>query len=325
MKNKITNINLDRLAPVAVYTHTRYDHLVQTLESLKNNFLAPYSVLYVVSDAPKTEAQKDDVWRIREYVDGITGFREVIRIYRDKNFGLKLSIPMAEKAIIGDHGTIINMEDDNISSRNYLDYMNGGLQYFQDDSSVYSISGYRPPIQSLKIDDDSDIWFYPWNISWGYALWKPKHDRFHPLTNNYPLLRKTGRLQKQNRAGGLYVSDSLKRDYEGKKYFPDAILGTEMFLAQMKTVVPVVSKIRNIGQDGSGQSTGMVTDRYYGELDSSGKRNFNFASESTCADLYRENARVFYNGGVFTRISRLAGIYHELSSFRAKWFSRARF
>ena len=324
MMNEIMKINLDRLAPVAVYTHTRYSHLVQTLESLKNNFLAPYSVLYVVSDAPKVESHKDAVRRIREYVDNLTGFKEVVRIYRDKNFGLKLSLPMAEEAIIGDHGTIINMEDDNISSRNYLDFMNGGLQYFQNDFSVYSVSGYRPPIQSSKIDDDSDIWFYPWNMSWGYALWKSKYDRFHPLINNYPLLRKTGKLQEQNKAGGLYVSDSLKRDYEGKKYFPDAILGTEMFLARMKTVVPVVSKIRNIGQDGSGQSSSMVTDKYDGELDSSGKRCFNFTSESSCADLYRANARVFYNGGFLTRISRRAGIYHEFSSLRAKWSLRVR-
>jgi len=314
------NINLDRLAPIAVYTHTRYSHLVQTLESLKNNFLAPHSILYVVSDGPKVEAHKNAVRKIREYVDNLTGFREVVRIYRNKNFGLKLSLPMAEKAIIRDHGLIINMEDDNISSRNYLDFMNGGLQYFQDDISVYSISGYRPPIQGSKIDDDSDIWFYPWNMSWGYALWKNKYDKFHPLINNYPLLHKTGKLRDQNKAGGLYVSDSLKRDYEEKKYFPDAILGTEMFLARMKTVVPVVSKIRNIGQDGSGQSSSMTTDKYDVKLDGSGKRIFNFASESSCADLYRANAKTFYNGGFLTRISRMAGIYHELSKLREKWF-----
>lgn len=310
-------INFDRLSPVAVYTHTRYSHLVKTLASLKNNFLAPHTVLYVVSDAPKLEEQTDAVRRIREYVDNLTGFREIIRIYHNKNLGAKLSVSNAERTILGDHGVIISMEDDNVSSRNYLDFMNGGLQYFQDDSSVYSISGYRPAFQEVRHDDKSDIWFYPWNISWGYALWKSKYQRINPIINNYPLLRKLGKIQEQNRAGGLYVSDSLKRDYEGKKYFPDAILGTEMFIAGMKTVIPVISKIKNIGQDGSGVSSRMATSKYDGILDISENRIFNYAVESSYAALYREKAKNFYNGGFLTRLSRYAGIYHELSKLRA--------
>ncbi|MCB8747115.1 hypothetical protein LHU53_09365 [Rhodoferax sp. U2-2l] len=324
MKINELTLDLNRLAPVAVYTHTRYDHLVQTLDSLKNNFLAPNSVLYVVSDAPKVDAHKIDVQRIRDYVDDLTGFREIVRIYRNKNLGLKLSLPMAEKAIIGDHGKIINMEDDNISSRNYLDFMNGGLQYFEGDSTIYSISGYCPPIQDSLICDDSDIWFYPWNMSWGYAVWKAKYDKFHPLVNNYPILRKSGKIRAQNRAGGLYVSDSLKRDHDMQKYFPDAVLCTEMFLAGMRTVVPVVSKIRNIGQDGSGQSSGLTTDKYDVVLDNSKKRIFNFNTESAQAQRYRKEATDFYNGGLLTRISRFLGIYHELSSLRARWLNSSK-
>lgn len=316
-----SNIDLNRLAPVAVYTHTRYNHLVSTLESLKNNFLAANSVLYVVSDAPKLEEHNIDVQRIRDYVDDLTGFREIVRIYRDKNLGLKLSLPMAEKAIVSDHGRVISMEDDNISSKNYLDFMNAGLQYFENDSSIYSISGYCPPIQDSVVFDNSDFWFYPWNLSWGYAVWKKKYDKFHPLINNYPILRRLGKISAQNKAGGLYVSDSLKRDYQMKKYFPDAILCTEMFLAEMRTVVPAVSKIRNIGQDGSGQSSSMTTDKYNVVLDDSGKRIFNFSAESPHAQLYRKAAMAFYNGGFLTRMSRMLGIYHELSSLRDTWLN----
>jgi len=316
-----TKLNLSTLAPVAVYTYTRYDHFVQTVEALKRNFLAPHSVLYVVSDAASIDAHKEAVTRIRDYVDGLTGFREVVRIYRDKNLGLKLSIPSAEKAIISDHGKIIAMEDDNISSTNYLDFLNGGLQHFQDDDSVFSVSGYAPPTGGGS-DEQGDFWFYPWSISWGYGIWKSRYERILPLENRYAALKKSGALSAQNRHGGLYVSDSLKRDYEGKKYFPDAIIGTEMYLRGERTVLPTVSKILNIGQDGSGQSSGLLTNKYNVALDNSGKRNFDFACESPLAQAKRDAASAFYNGGGLTRLARRLGVFHELSQLRSKLLSK---
>lgn len=315
-------LNLDRLAPVAVYTYTRYEHFVKTIDALKRNFLAAHTVLYVVSDAPSVDSHKPDVSRIRDYVDGLTGFREVVRVYRDKNLGLKLSPPMAEKAILSDHGMIINMEDDNISSNNFLDFINGGLQYFEDDDSVFSVSGYAPPTTMAGGVEQGDFWFYPWNISWGYGLWKSKYDKIYPLTNRYPLHKSDGTLAAQNRHGGLYISDSLKRDYENKKYFPDAILCTEMFRQGARAVLPAVSKIQNIGQDGSGQSSDLLTDKYTVAVDQSGKRIFDFARESALAQEKRNRAIALYNGGTMTRLARRWGVFHELSSIRSKFLRK---
>lgn len=310
-------LRMDDLAPVAVYTYMRYEHLVRTIEALKMNVLARYTVLYVVSDGPSIPAHAAAVKRIREYVDGVTGFREVVRVYREKNLGIKLSPPSAEKAILADHGKIINMEDDNISSTNFLNFMNGGLQHFEHDASVYSISGYRPPVAPVA-GDTADFWFYPWNISWGYGVWKAKHDQFHPLNNRYPAQRRSGQLRAQNAAGGLYISDSLKRDFEGKKYFPDAVLCTDMFLSGARTVVPTISKIRNTGQDGSGQSSALVTDKFDVLLDETGQEQFDFLKESAFADTYRRASSDLYNGGPLTRLARQFGVYHELSALRAK-------
>jgi hypothetical protein len=313
-----TTLNLSRLAPVALYTYTRHEHFVRTVEALKLNFLAPHTVLYVVSDAPSIAAHEAAVGRIRDYADNLTGFREIVRVYRDKNLGLRLSPPMAEKAILSDHGKIINMEDDNISSSNYLDFVNGGLQYFEDDDSVFSVSGYAPPTAGNGDTDDGDFWFYPWNISWGYGLWKAKYDKIYPLVNRYPVLKKQGILSAQNRQGGLYISDSLKRDFENKKYFPDAILCTEMFRRQARTILPTVSKIQNIGQDGSGQSSNLLTDKYNVALDLSAKRNFYFANECASAQQKRNAAIALYNGSRLTRLARRIGVFHELSSMRSK-------
>ncbi len=304
------------LAPVAVYTYTRHAHLVRTLEALRRNHLAQDTVLYVVSDGAKTPAQEDAVRRVRDYVDDLTGFREIVRVYRDRNFGLRESPPQAEKAILADHGRIINMEDDNVTSTNYLDFLNAGLQHFEDDTSTYSICGYCPPMSQQPA---GDFWRFPWNLSWGYGVWKRKHDRFHPLVNRYPDWHKARVLQRQNRAGGLYVSDSLRRDHRGLKYFPDAVLCTQMFDAGMHSIVPTVSKVRNIGQDGSGQSSHQLTDKYDVAVDTSGQRAFDFDHESPDAARSRHAVAALMNGGRLTRIARRMGLYHQLSNWRARW------
>jgi hypothetical protein len=317
--------NSQSLAPVAVYTYSRYEHLVQTLEALRQNHLASKTVLYVVSDGAKVAAHAPIVRRIRDYVDDLTGFREVVRVYRESNYGLNRSLPEAEQMILSDHGQIINMEDDNITSANYLDFLNAGLQHFEMDNSVYSVCGYCPPVGPSKAIANGDYWRYAWNMSWGYGVWKAKHDRFHPLKNRYPEMRRNGLLAKQNSAGGLYVSDSLKRDHRGLKYFPDAVLCTDMFAANMQAIIPTVSKVHNTGQDGSGQSTKQTTNKYDVVLDTGEQRAFDFTQESMEADEYRNGARGFFNGSAATRLARSLGIYHELSAWHERWSSgRAR-
>lgn len=308
------------LAPVAVYTYTRYHHLINTLEALRKNHLASQSVIYVVSDGASQPEHERAVGQIRDYVDNLTGFREVVRVYRESNYGLRRSIPEAEKMILADHGKVISMEDDNVTSANYLDFINAGLKYFEDDEEVYSICGYCPPLLSpLQQSAGGDFWRYAWNMSWGYGIWKKKYDRFHPLRNRYIELRQNGLLSRQNRAGGLYISDSLKRDYVGQKYFPDAILCTDMFEASMHAIIPTISKVQNTGQDGSGQSTKQSTHKYDVDLDSGQQRVFDFSSESPCADLYRVGARKFFNGSRLTQWARILGVYHRLSELRERW------
>ena len=65
------------LAPVAVYTYTRYHHLINTLEALRKNHLASQSVIYVVSDGASQPEHERAVGQIRDYVDNLTGFRRL--------------------------------------------------------------------------------------------------------------------------------------------------------------------------------------------------------------------------------------------------------
>jgi hypothetical protein len=306
------------LAPVIVFTYTRVEHFVRTIEALKNNHLASGTTLYVVSDGPKNNTHAPFVQSIRDYTDNLTGFGEVVRLYRKKNLGPDVSPRLAEEQVLSDHGKAIIMEDDNISSRNYLNFINDGLRYFQDDPSVFSICGYRPAIDQISQNDNADFFFYPWNISWGFGIWKSKVDAMQPLINRYPDYERNLILKNQNLAGGLYISDSMRRDYYRQKRFPDAVLATEMFKRNLRSVLPTISKIHNIGLDGSGQSSKKIFSNFDVNLDDSDKLDFCFTRESKRSSQYNSQILGIYNGNKLTQLLRKLGIYHKAAEMSSQ-------
>jgi hypothetical protein len=303
------------LAPVVVFTYTRLAHLKLTIEALQRNFLASRTVLYVISDGAKNADHKAQVDKLREYVDGISGFREVVRVYRDKNLGAPTSLVEAEKQVVHDHGTVISMEDDNISSRNYLDFLNGGLQAYWDDPSVFSVCGYCPKLP-IPSDFHSEYWFYQWNLSWGFALWKHKYDKIYPLFNDFPRFKREGLLRKIRSRGGLYITDSLMLDYKKKSVFPDAVLCAKMTRDDLRSVIPTVSKIKNIGSDGTGVSGGRVAWKHDTEVDDREITEFGFGEVPPGNDRLVHAMVRFQNSGILTRVSRRVGVYRELSAFK---------
>ncbi len=310
---------MTKYAPITVYTYNRYDHFTKTIEALRNNYLAENSILYVVSDAAANEKDEILVKKIRDYSKKISGFKSVELIFRKENLGPLQSIYGAEREIIDSHGRIISMEDDNITSRNFLNFMNQGLERFEYEQSVYSICGYCPAVKR-STKELGDIWLYPWNISWGYATWKQKYDLLNPLINNYEQLKTEGILRRVNRMGGLYITDSLKRDYMKTAYFPDAILCCNMTKLDMVSVIPSISKVFNIGNDGSGNSKGANTNKYDVLLDEGAKTifDFNITKQSLSAEMTKEVAR-FYNGRLVTRLARKIGIYDRLLSLKQNY------
>ena len=296
-------------APVVIFTYNRLNHLKQTVEALKANYLAEDTVLYIYSDAASNDRAVEEINAVRDYISGITGFKSVEKMFRDHNYGGLKNIMEGQSEVVNRHGKAIIMEDDNITSRNFLIFMNQGLDFYANDPDVYSVCGYCPPIVS-GIESDFDVWHYPWNISWGYGFWKSKYDKFHPLKNRFPEMRRSGLLRKIIGMGGLYIVDSLRRDFNNQATFPDAILCADMTNAGMYSILPCVSKVKNIGSDGSGTSKGVLTDKYDVDLDDGSQLEFRFVCDPAMDLRYTKLVQSFYNGRLVTRIARHLAVYH---------------
>ena len=303
---------MNTLAPIVIYTYTRIDHLTKTVDALKANYLAKESTLIIVSDGCGRIEDATAVEAIRKFILSINGFKEVIPEFRETNYGAIKSVLEAERRLVNKYGKIISMEDDNVCSKNFLDYMNQALNYYEDNDKVFSVSGYCPPVidDNLALKNSSDYFIYYWNLSWGFGIWKDKYNKVVDMANDYNALVKSGTIKKVNNLGGSYIVDALKRDVKYNGDFPDAWLGVKMTYMNQYTIVPAHSKIRNIGSDGSGHHQGVLADKFEVILDAGIKRSFSFKSDNLFNESFIKAMIKFYNGKLIGRIARYLGLYH---------------
>ena len=130
------------LAPIVIFTYKRLDTLQKAIESLKSNELATQSLLYIYSDAARSDNDVTGVTEVRNYLKTINGFKNIEIIQAVNNIGLANSIINGVSDIINRYGKIIVLEDDLILTPNFLTFMNEALNYYQNNSKVYSISGF---------------------------------------------------------------------------------------------------------------------------------------------------------------------------------------
>lgn len=298
------NEDMNKNAPVVIYTYTRIDHLKKTIAALQANHLASKTDIFVVSDGPKDEIAKKLVSNLRNYVDSIDGFNAVNRIYREKNIGVFQSVLMAERPIISDYGKLITIEDDIVTSANFLDFINAGLDYYESSDEVYTVSGYCHPI-NLPENTEFDSWKSPWFCPWGYGIMKKKYDMIDVEINPLKEIEKMQIKYQFLKKHGEFFLGSLESDARGLTVVADARVCAQMLLMGLSSVMPTKSKVLNIGLDGSGVNCAL-TNKYDVELDNGIQRKFVFTPDTL--DVSRDEVKQylrFMNGDLRDRMQNI--------------------
>jgi len=255
----------DRFAPLALFVYNRPVHTRQTVEALLANTLVGETPLHVFSDAPKNEAVRSAVEEVRSYIRTITGFKTVTSIERETNFGLARSIIDGVTSLCAEHGRVIVLEDDLVTSPHFLTFMNDGLDAYAADERVQSVCGYMYPV---KLADDSSSFFLAASNSWGWATWSNRWSIFE--SNGQTLLeqiQKRGLRRAFNANGPHSYIKMLKDQIAGRNHSWFIRWHATGFLRHMVTLYPARSLVRNIGIDGSGvHCADWTIDPYWGEL-----------------------------------------------------------
>ena len=166
---------LNNLAPVAIFAFNRLEHFSSTIEALSKNELAEDTLLYVFVDGPKSASDKRVVQKIIEYSEGISGFGKVFVKRREANVGLARNIIDGVSEVVDKHKRVIVMEDDLVTSKYYLSYMNQALNKYFDCSKVWHISGWSYPVGE---HNDNGCFFWGGMNCWGWATWDDRWANF---------------------------------------------------------------------------------------------------------------------------------------------------
>lgn len=261
------------LAPIVLFTYNRLDETKKTVRALQSNYLAHKSDLYIFSDGPKNSLMKSKVNSVRNYLYTIEGFNSVTVSKSDVNKGLANSIISGVSQIIKEHGKIIIVEDDLITSPNFLDFMNQALNFYENDPNILSISGYTLDLPSLP--GYKDYYFGYRASSWGWGTWKGYWEKVDWKVSSYKDFMKDPKKKKEFKRGGSDMVKMLKRQQEGLNDSWAIRFCFHQFKENLKTVFPTTSKVKSIGfSEEATHTTGEK--RFDTVLDSGEQRYFEF-------------------------------------------------
>lgn len=241
-------------APVVVFAYNRADHIKSTLEHLNRNTLANQSDLYVYCDHAKNEKAVADVNATRGVVENFSknsSFHSVTVIKAEQNKGLAASIITGVTQILEKYGRVIVVEDDLMTSKDFLSYMNAALDYYEKNPRVWSISGYTSPLKSLE-SYPHDVYASPRGCSWGWATWKDRFEKVDWEVSDFDEFIRDPIRRKHFNKGGPDMTRMLTRQIQGKINSWAIRWCYQESKEQMYTIYPVKSRIRNIGCDNSG-------------------------------------------------------------------------
>ncbi len=248
-------------APVVIFVYNRPEHTKKTIEALAENYLAKESDVFIFSDAAKNEKSIANVQLTRKYIESIPDknlFKSVEIIKASKNKGLANSVISGVTEIIGKFGKVIVVEDDLVTSKDFLQYMNGALEYYKNNESIWSISGYNIPID-IPSDYNHDVYLSYRGCSWGWATWQDRWSKVDWNVSDYNSFKSNKELRKKFNLGGRDMANMLDLQMEGKIDSWAIRWCYAQSKLNMYTVYPVQSRIKNTGLDGSGTHSGLTS------------------------------------------------------------------
>lgn len=272
------------IAPIILFAYKRPVELESTIKALKANHLAAKSELYIFVDGPKKPDDIPKVQQVQKLLDRVTGFKAIYRHYSPHNIGCADSVIQGITYVLDRHPAAIVVEDDIVTSPNFLDYMNQCLTYYESNLNIYSIAGFTFPFQ-LPPNYPYSSYFVPRHSPWGWATWRNRWQRIDWEMEDYSLFRKDRMQQQAFNQGGSDLVGMLQRQMEGKADAWDIRFCYNRFKANALTVYPTLSKVQNIGFGQEATHTD-IYNRYKTTIDPGLQRNFHLSNEMQSTPYY---------------------------------------
>ena len=273
-------------APILIITLNRDKHLIKCVESLKKCTHSKESDLFIFLDYPSKPEQWGGYNKIKNYLNTLSGFREINIIEREENYGAYKNYILAEEKILSLYDRFIYTEDDNEFSENFLDYLNKGLDKFHDDESIAAICSLGG-LMNIPKDYQSNYLYARGFCGWGFATWKNKLMKEKYSLNELCYIWKDKKLRQKiwNNSKVLYF-DIIKSIYNKNELLEDSAICLYLLLSNKYCIYPTTSKVRNYGHDRSGIHGGYVENSIYTQLELDKGPYFEYSESAPTDDKY---------------------------------------
>jgi hypothetical protein len=266
------------IAPICLFTYNRLNETKLAIDALKKNFLAEESELFIFSDGYKDESSKQKVEAVRQYLRTVDGFKSVSLIQSEENKGLASSIIKGVSRIVKEYGKVIVLEDDLITSPNFLDFMNQALHYYSERHEVFSIAGYSTKV-SLPEDHNSDVFLRGRPTSWGWATWNDRWASVDWELKNWDAVDGMRRQRQMLKRHGSDLFPMLLNHIYGKNDSWAVRFAFSQIHENRFTISPVISKVKNIGFGADATHCKSVYNKDRILFDNSSRRTFHFTED----------------------------------------------
>ena len=245
-------------APVVVFSYNRVDKIERCLYSLEKCQENIDTDLFVFSDGARSKEDKTKVEEVRTFLDEYaekSSFKSLTIIKRTQNIGLKQSIISGVSDVIHKYRKVIVVEDDLVVAPDFLSYMNGGLDYYEELKKYGSICAYSYPVKQLKeynktvyVTQKGDCWGWgTWEDRWNDVDWEFKDAYKYKM--DWIKRYKFGKLESG-------IDKLLLAQSDGKGSSWAVIWIYHLYKKGYLSVYPKVSRCKNAGNDGTGEHGG---------------------------------------------------------------------
>ena len=241
-------------AALIVFAYKRADKLDACLRALSAADGCEDTELYVFADGPKGAEDAEQVGQVRTLLQAFVEDSPFMKVHlkvSEKNKGLADSIISGVTEVTGVHDKVIVVEDDLTVTKDFLDYMNRALDFYEKDEKVWSITGFSEPLSALK-GYKHDVYYGYRGCSYGWGTWKDRWDTVDWDVKRYGELLADKKMQKRFNRGGNDMVGMLKDQMEGRIDSWAIRWGFEQSLQDRYTVYPRNSFVVNTGTDGTG-------------------------------------------------------------------------
>lgn len=298
-------------APVVLFIYNRLEKAKNCLQALEKNGDCNQTDLYIYADGAKRTEDREKVQKVRSFIKNEyipkSKFLNVYLVESDFNKGLANSIIDGVTEVINQYGKVIVVEDDLIVSTDFLNYMNGALDFYEDVLKVGSISAYTYPIKELKYYK-KDVYFLRKGECWGWGTWQNRWQNVDWKVSTFEEYKVNKKMRKEFNSIG-YGLDSMLCSYM------EGLLDTwavrwcyHLYRNGLLTVYPTVSRTSNEGFDGTGEHCD-VTGRFaHDSIGSNAKCRFEILE----VNKRLERAVSAYDEGKTSFIEKIKGHISDL-------------